>query len=368
MRFEEYPHAIPSPDDIFLVNHETETSKTTIGEVLDNVWKANGRAGAKNFLQNTATTDTVSGVTFTVNADGSVKANGTATADVTFVLFNTTEESCPYNECILSGCPSDGGSDAYDLRVSDITTSESVDEGEGVVISLAETGKWQAAIVIRNGYSADNLMFYPMIRQAYDTNSTYAPYAMTNKELTDALGGGSGDDITTSTATFTQAGSRANLVSGETAATLFGKIMKWFADLADLAFIAKDGQSSTKYLRGDGTWQTFPTINDATLTILQNGTTKATFTANSSTNATAGIVTDEWTATATVSSGQVSFSGLDDTQGWAYRPYINVTTASTNKNPTAQVSTLSGTGTASMSVTYTTDADEGASVKLRIIK
>ena len=31
--------------------------------------------------------------------------------------------------------------------------------------------------------------------------------------------------------------------------------------LKDLAFIAKDGTSSTKYLRGDGTWQAFPTLS-----------------------------------------------------------------------------------------------------------
>ena len=41
---------------------------------------------------------------------------------------------------------------------------------------------------------------------------------------------------------------------------MLGKIKKYFTDLKDLAFIAKDGASSTKYLRGDGTWQTFPTI------------------------------------------------------------------------------------------------------------
>ena len=60
--------------------------------------------------------------------------------------------------------------------------------------------------------------------------------------------------------TFSQAGSRTNIASGESISTLFGKIMKWFADLKDLAFIEKDGVSSTKYLRGDGTWQTFPTV------------------------------------------------------------------------------------------------------------
>lgn len=113
---------------------------------------------------------------------------------------------------------------------------------------------------------------------------------------------------------------------------------------------------------------TVPTVNDATLTIQQNGTTKGTFTANSSTAATANIVTDDWVATATVSSGSVSFTGIDDTTSYGYKVFCNVTSSSTNKNPTAQLDTISGEGTSSMSLTYTTDADNGATCKLRRIK
>ena len=58
------------------------------------------------------------------------------------------------------------------------------------------------------------------------------------------------------TPTFSEASTRANLSgSGETMPTILGKIKKYFSDLKDLAFIAKDGTSSTKFLRGDGTWQ-----------------------------------------------------------------------------------------------------------------
>lgn len=57
--------------------------------------------------------------------------------------------------------------------------------------------------------------------------------------------------------TFTQAVTRTNLVSGDTISTVFGKIMKWFADTKDLAFIAKDN-STAHFLRGDGTWVTPP--------------------------------------------------------------------------------------------------------------
>lgn len=117
-----------------------------------------------------------------------------------------------------------------------------------------------------------------------------------------------------------------------------------------------------------------PTIpeaaKDGTLTIQQNGTTKGTFTANQSSDSSANIVTDVWHgSTATVSSGSVTFSGIDDSAGTnGYKLFINVTSSSTNKNPTSQISSISGEGTSSMSITFTTDADAGATAKLRIIK
>lgn len=85
--------------------------------------------------------------------------------------------------------------------------------------------------------------------------------------------------------TVTEASTRANIATGDTLKTIIGKIKKWFSDLKDLAFTAIDGAGSTKYLRGDGTWQAFPTIptvNNGTLTIKRNNTSVGTFTANQS--------------------------------------------------------------------------------------
>ena len=47
----------------------------------------------------------------------------------------------------------------------------------------------------------------------------------------------------------------------------------------------------TKFLSGDGTWKTPPTVNNGALTIQQNGTTLDTFTANSSDDKTINIQT-----------------------------------------------------------------------------
>ena len=77
---------------------------------------------------------------------------------------------------------------------------------------------------------------------------------------------------------------------------------------------------------------------------------------------------DEWAATSSVSSSQISFTGVDDTNNSGYEVFIQVTDSSTNKNPTVKLNTLSGAGTASMSITYDTDADNNAVAKLRRLK
>ena len=52
-------------------------------------------------------------------------------------------------------------------------------------------------------------------------------------------------DINDSQATFTQASTRSNIASGETGATIFGKIKKWFADLGAAAFCSVVNNATT---------------------------------------------------------------------------------------------------------------------------
>ena len=53
-------------------------------------------------------------------------------------------------------------------------------------------------------------------------------------------------DPSARTPTFTQASTRANIVSGESQGTLFGKISKWFADLKTVAFTGSYNDLSDK--------------------------------------------------------------------------------------------------------------------------
>ena len=130
----------------------------------------------KNLLPNHATDTTIDGVTFTVNVDGSINVNGTANATIFFTYPN---EIFPGSPCILSGCPSGGSMESYcaDFRKqSDGKTFGNRDFGEGALLTLPTTELVHYTIRIASGYTANNLTFYPMLRKANITDSTYEPY------------------------------------------------------------------------------------------------------------------------------------------------------------------------------------------------
>ena len=129
--------------------------------------------GGKNKLRITETTTTVSGVTLTVNGDGSITANGTATGTITRSL-GMVDSAGSY---ILNGCPS-GGGDNYrlDARISaGSVISGALDTGNGVTFSAAQA--FYVYLRIGAGTVLNNLTFYPMVRLSSVTDAAFAPYA-----------------------------------------------------------------------------------------------------------------------------------------------------------------------------------------------
>lgn len=174
-----------------MVSNQNEGAWTSITRYDNNSsdaikWSEAEKSVKKNWLKNEAVTTTIHGITFTVNSDGTITANGTATAEgANLIIYSNNNQSCPYNGYILSGCPSGGGYDKYDLRISDVTTGSVQDYGNGATISVANTGKWNASILIRAYQEVSNLVFRPMIRLASVQDSTYVPYIPNNTELVD---------------------------------------------------------------------------------------------------------------------------------------------------------------------------------------
>lgn len=158
----------------------------------------NAVLGAKNLLPNNATSQTVNGVTFTKNADGTVTANGTASADISLFLLsgsrgNTFDDAG--NTFTLSGRPLSGvtlNGGTCQIYVGEYVGSSWVfhrDNGSGITFAYNSARTLDnACIWITSGVTLTNAVFKPMLRLATDTDDTYVPYAMTNRELTEGVG------------------------------------------------------------------------------------------------------------------------------------------------------------------------------------
>ena len=118
-------------------------------------------------------TKTVNGITFTVKADGTVVANGTATSNAIF-LFQGGDWTISENY-ILSGCPSGGSGTTYSLQVQNTGNVTLYDYGSGVTLP---SGTYHSILfIVRSGYTANNLTAKPMLRKASVTDTTWEPYS-----------------------------------------------------------------------------------------------------------------------------------------------------------------------------------------------
>lgn len=110
-------------------------------------------------------------------------------------------------------------------------------------------------------------------------------------------------DVSNSTVAFTEAQTRTNIATGEKLSVICGKIKKFFSDLKAVAFSGSYNDLTDK--------PSIPTVNNATLTIKQGGTTKGTFTANANTDVEidldagggGGSDIDTWDVNVTIPSG-----------------------------------------------------------------
>lgn len=131
----------------------------------------------KNLLKRTSNSNkTVENVTFTVNADNSITCNGTASNSLVWIIESVL---CKANEeYILTGCPSGGGSKStnYWLGTYINGTIDKRDTGSGVLLKYTTDTTVEVRLRIPNGYTANNLVFKPMIRDASITDDTYEPY------------------------------------------------------------------------------------------------------------------------------------------------------------------------------------------------
>ena len=131
------------------------------------------RQCGKNVFGVAAKSQTINGVTFTVNADGSVTANGTATK-ATFIGLGSLV-LIPDEKYRLSGSPAGSGFDTYLLYIHNNTTGADIyDTGEGKVFTGKE-GDLGVTIAVYAGNTVNNLIFRPMVVYGEESGG-FEPY------------------------------------------------------------------------------------------------------------------------------------------------------------------------------------------------
>ena len=235
-----------------------------------------GGAG-KNKLHNTANSATINGVTFTVNSDGSIKVNGTATGNITFVINEDASLA----------------SDSYVLDITGFTTQTGSNGGVYVtnqsgtaVISNARNGSVtvnnsvkRVWLYFNSGTVFSNNVLTLQIRLASETDATYEPYSnicpisghnsvdtwRSGRNLLDTSYGF--DSRTTNGVTFTVNADKSITVNGTATATAFFNLTfkgafgtsKPMPQLAGKTVTAKcknalaDPRINIEYFKTDGT-------------------------------------------------------------------------------------------------------------------
>ncbi len=114
-------------------------------------------------------TQTINGVTFEPQEDGSIIVNGTATAEaVYYIRQDRNGYHLPVGSYTLSGSPEGGGTNRYHMQKSIGGVYGQTDNGQGITFELTENNVNNndftlLYIRIYAGYTAENLVFKPQI-------------------------------------------------------------------------------------------------------------------------------------------------------------------------------------------------------------
>lgn len=145
-------------------------------------------------------TKSVSGMTFTVNDDGTITISGTPTQSVSFDLI---AENNPLilqkGEYVFRGIPE--GFNAYGSYafIKNLTTQQTYqDAGNGIRFDLSEETPIRSAIIISANFNGEETTLYPQIERG-TTLTEYAPYNVDFTEVTVRLYNDSEDDVSTYT-------------------------------------------------------------------------------------------------------------------------------------------------------------------------
>lgn len=142
--------------------------------------------GAKNMLQCNAQNTTNQGVTYVVNSDGTVTANGTAANQFSRMPPGTYSAFLYPGRYILSGSP-ETSNEKYFLHLSKGSLSSPTyvaSVGGEYTLNVEQPGNYFVSPAINANYTATNILFSPMIRDAAIEDNVYVPFGLSNADIT----------------------------------------------------------------------------------------------------------------------------------------------------------------------------------------
>ena len=126
---------------------------------------------------------TSNGITWTVNADGTVTVNGTATAN-SYIELRPRTKVLKAGQYFLSGCPDGGSYSTYNVYLNKTSGGfYKADTGNGISINMEEDAQTIIAISVTKDTTVSNLIFKPQLElgtvateyEKSKTAETYTP-------------------------------------------------------------------------------------------------------------------------------------------------------------------------------------------------
>ena len=174
------------PGAINELNSKNQTLTNEVDTIVNEL-------GAKNLLLPTSiSSGTSGGITYTVNSNGSITFNNQTSTSAVGLRFNGGKKPLTYyglkagETYIMSGGVNSNLSLQIQFRNSNENViSQPIDNGDGKEFTIPSDAYYcDPFIFIPSGVTVNGTV-YPMIRPADIEDSTFVPYAMTNRELTE---------------------------------------------------------------------------------------------------------------------------------------------------------------------------------------
>ena len=166
----------------FINECKNRANANRLGKVIVDV----GERDSYNLLPNNATSQTINGITFTVNDDGTILVNGTNTStNWTKLTILSDYSNIPINEgsYLLSceGCGQQQGTNLifglYKKGDTRVTGYQVIDNDlYDINVTRSNVTICSCELAIATNCTVDNVVFKPMLRLASITDSTYEQY------------------------------------------------------------------------------------------------------------------------------------------------------------------------------------------------